>query len=137
MLIVSFLHSDKKPPLRVKVMKESRENRSKKITIKLTHSEFERFKESLKVSGLTESSYFRQLLVGKDDVEVSKGEEVPLVDRKLVFLFNKISNNINQLAKNSNRAHLTGLINTTHYKLLLNRLINIEDLLNNMIKNSK
>ena len=116
--------------------KERKVAQTEVISFRLTKDEYEQFNDAISQSGLKRGPFFKGLVLSKSNVVV-QAVETKTVDRKLVFLFNKISNNINQLAKNSNRAHLTGLINTTHYKLLLNRLINIEDLLNNMIKNSK
>ena len=69
----------------------------------------------------------REVFIAKADkaqvpVKVSKD------NKRLLFLANKASNNINQLAHRINLDNKKGKINESTYKSLLNSLINIERL---------
>lgn len=104
---------------------------------KLTRTVAWRVTETVKVemdqqyaeSGLTQSEFLRELLQRKKATIVAKPR--PSSDLKqLVFLFNKASNNINQLAHRANAAHLDGTENEQTYAGILAAL----QLLNEQLK---
>jgi hypothetical protein len=99
---------------------------TKVFGFRLEQSEGEMYDAKLKELGLTRSEFFRQAF---RDLNVTF--QAPSKDyERLLFIFNKSSNNLNQLAHRVHSAHLkSGLISETLYIKLLNELVLIRELL--------
>ena len=103
----------------------SKENKNVKITFRLSQSEFEPYEKLINESGLKTSKVMREVFIAKaGKVELPKTQSKD--SKRLLFLANKASNNINQLARKLNMDHNKGIVNERTYSLLLNNLINIE-----------
>ena len=84
----------------------------------------ERFDEKYKQSNLSMSEFLRKLLdERKENVTIVARPKMTGDKRRLLFLANKISNNINQLAHKVNSHHLSGLINDKTYEDVLRSLV--------------
>lgn len=127
----------KKKPVQLRREKEQMARPKKPDSEKLTRTVAWRVTEAVKAemdqqyakSGLTQSEFLRELLQCKKATIVAKPR--PSADLKqLVFLFNKASNNINQLAHRANAAHLDGTENEQTYAGILAAL----QLLNEQLK---
>lgn len=102
------------------------------VSFRLTRDEFSPFEEQVKKSQLSRSAFFRKLSLSKSD-----GINIEVKDTtKLLYLFNKSSNNINQLALKINAAHKNGTISERKYTLLLNALINISSLMKKVVEDA-
>lgn len=111
--------------MKIKRPNQDKENKKIIVTFRLSQSEFLPYEKLINDSGLTKSRVMREVFIAKSDKAVLPKQ--PSADSKrLVFLANKTSNNINQLARNLNSDHLEGIVNEKTYKTLLNNLINIE-----------
>ena len=87
-----------------------------------------------KESGLTQSEFLRELLQNRKATIVARPKKSQ--DKKrLLFLFNKTSNNINQLAYRVNADHLEGRNTDSTYQNIANELEAIRGLLLEGIKN--
>ncbi len=121
-----------KPTLRVLNMTIN-EKKNVKITFRLSESEFKPYEKVIAKSGLKTSQVMREVFIEKSD-KVVLPKQQSSDSKRLVFLANKASNNINQIAKKLNIDHLEGTVNEKTYTALLNNLINIERSFFNAIK---
>ncbi len=96
------------------------------IQLKLTPSEFKPYKALLDSSGLKRAALFKKIVLNRV-VEISETKESPEKER-VIFLANKTSNNINQIAKNINQAYRGGVVSEHLYRQTLNNLIALEKL---------
>ncbi|EQB98984.1 putative relaxosome component [Photorhabdus temperata subsp. temperata M1021] len=102
------------------------------VSLRITPDEFSPFEKQIKESQLSRSAFFRKLVLDKKDfinIEVKD-------TRQLLYLFNKSSNNINQLALKVNVAHKNGTISDKKYILFLNALLNIEALMKKAVEDA-
>ncbi|MFA0073428.1 plasmid mobilization relaxosome protein MobC [Vibrio cyclitrophicus] len=105
-----------------------KENRSVPISFRLTESEFEPYKYVLAKTELTKTDFFRSVFLNKQ-YTFNVNEKRPVEYDRLLFLFNKTSNNINQIAHKLNGAYRGGIVSEKVYVESLNNLISIERLL--------
>ncbi len=75
-------------------------------------------------SGLTQSEFLRELLERQKVQIVARKKSSPDLKRAL-FLMNKTSNNINQLAHRANADHLAGTLSEERYAGILGQLQDI------------
>uniref|UniRef100_UPI0036D9968B plasmid mobilization protein n=1 Tax=Photorhabdus sp. RM322S TaxID=3342825 RepID=UPI0036D9968B len=102
------------------------------VSLRITPDEFSLFEKQIKESQLSRSAFFRKLVLDKKDfinIEVKD-------TRQLLYLFNKSSNNINQLALKVNVSHKNGTISDKKYILFLNALLNIEALMKKAVEDA-
>lgn len=102
------------------------------VSLRITPDEFLPFEKQIKESQLSRSAFFRKLVLDKQgsiNIEVKD-------TRQLLYLFNKSSNNINQLALKVNVAHKNGIISDRKYTLFLNALYNIESLMKKAVEDA-
>lgn len=89
-------------------------------------------------SNLTISEFLRELLDDKNEkvtiIAKERKEKTPLDVRRVVFLANKTSNNINQLAHKVNSHHMAGLVNDKLYEDILRSLCFTNEILSGFIR---
>jgi hypothetical protein len=95
------------------------------VSVRLTDEQYAPHDEIMKRTGVSASAYFRELLTNKHPVF----KEASMADERLVFVFNKSSNNLNQVAKRVHQAHHRGIISQVLFMKLCNTLNAIRDLL--------
>ena len=95
------------------------------VTFRLSKSEFSPYEKLIESSGLAKSKVMREVFIAKSDKAVLPKTQSK-DSKRLLFLANKTSNNINQLARKLNMDYNKGIVTEKTYTLLLNNLINIE-----------
>ena len=111
---------------------ENKEISSVHIQFKITPSEYVPYDNILVATGMTRAALFKMIVLNKE-VVLKLGNEGKEERDRLVFLSNKASNNINQIAKNVNQAYRGGVINESLYVQTLNNLISLEKLFSGAI----
>nr|EET1193762.1 relaxosome protein [Escherichia coli] len=97
------------------------------ISLRLTDEEYQSFHQYLTSLDVSRSEFFRMLILNRlDDIPALKPKR-PTDYRELLRLFNKSSNNINQIAKKINTEYRNGFILESTYLRYLNVLVNIRD----------
>ncbi|KPY88581.1 hypothetical protein ALP50_200182 [Pseudomonas syringae pv. spinaceae] len=100
-------------------------NKDRVVSFRLTEEQYAPFEKIMQQSGTKSSVFFRELVLNKNPVFKAAS-----VDQgRLVFIFNKSSNNLNQLAKRVHQAHHRGIVSEGVYLKISNTLMSIRDLL--------
>ncbi|ELL6455229.1 molybdopterin-guanine dinucleotide biosynthesis protein MobC [Salmonella enterica] len=98
------------------------------VSFRLSESEFAPFEKKLAASEMKKSEFFREIFLNANVNLTVKG--VPSKELKdLIYIFSKSSNNLNQIAYKLNLAHQMGRVSESLYINILNRLVNIEELM--------
>lgn len=103
------------------------------ISIRLTDEEYQPFKELLEHTDIGKSEFFRALILNRIS-ELPVKPKSTTDYKRCLFLMNKTSNNLNQIAHRLNLDHNKGIISSSLYERALNTLINIRDLLQGALK---
>lgn len=112
----------------------SKEIATEHIQIKLTKAEFEPYKKLMAAANIKKGTLFRKVVLGQDiNIVQSKSKAQSKESERIIFLANKASNNINQIAKSLNQAYRGGVVNEQVYLKTLNNLVSIEKLFNGAI----
>ncbi|HCY2211733.1 TPA: plasmid mobilization relaxosome protein MobC [Escherichia coli] len=105
----------------------SKVERKHVISLRLTDEEYQSFHEYFTSLEVSRSEFFRMVILNRlDDIPTLK-QKRPVEYRELLRLFNKSSNNINQIAKKINTEYRNGFISESTYLRYLNVLVNIRD----------
>ncbi len=94
---------------------------SKVASFRLTAADHAAYREKFEASGLTQSEFFRECVL-TNRTQVVARSRASLDKQRLLYLFNKTSNNINQLAHRANGDHLEGKTNEATYRAILTQL---------------
>ena len=108
--------------------KENKENKEILISFRLTASEYEAISIKLQKSTLSRSEFFREVFLRQTYIFNLK-EKKPPEYKNLLFIFNKASNNLNQIAKRVNSDNKSGVVSNTTYLKTINQLISINNYL--------
>lgn len=112
-----------------------KKNKDKVVAFRLSQEDFAQFEEKLASSNMKKSEFFREVFLNAN-VNITL-KAAPSKDLEwLVFLFNKSSNNLNQIAHQINSAHLAGKVSERLYKAVNNALVDVRELLMAGIKNA-
>lgn len=119
-------------PLAIEAFMVIRKTKDKVLSFRVSDEDAEAFEARLKESGLKKSDYFRQVFIEqKTEINVTHKDV-----HKLVFYYNKSSNNLNQLAHRANTAFMTNKVDERLYKRVLNALTDIRTLLLRGVENA-
>lgn len=105
--------------------KISKSNLEVVVTFRMSAEEFAPYKKLIEDSGMSKSSVMRNVFISKSE-NATLPKQPNKDTKRIVFLANKTSNNVNQLARKLNIDSLKGKVNKSTYSLMLNNLINIE-----------
>ncbi len=94
---------------------------TKTVAFRLTEADHAAYKKKFGASGLTQSEFFRRHVLNNTTTVIAK-PKASEDHRQLLYLANKTSNNINQLAHRVNADHLAGLISERVYVDILAQL---------------
>lgn len=109
------------------VASTSKVERKHVISLRLTDEEYQSFHDYFTSLEVSRSEFFRMVILNRlDDIPTLK-QKRPVEYRELLRLFNKSSNNINQIAKKINTEYRNGFISESTYLRYLNVLVNIRD----------
>ncbi|WGO82249.1 plasmid mobilization protein [Arsenophonus apicola] len=102
--------------------------KDKVVAFRLSQEDFSHFEEKLLLSQMTKSAFFREVFL-QANVNLTV-QSLPSKDLgHLTFLYNKASNNLNQIAHQVNIAHLNQKVSERLYRQVNNGLIDIRELL--------
>lgn len=119
--------------LRTLRAKMKKTNKSVHVTFRLTEDEYAPFAKAIAQLDISKSEFFRMLTLNRIENYQPDYRQQPDYKRCL-FLMNKTSNNLNQIAHRLNLDHNKGIISSSLYERALNTLINIRDLLQGALK---
>lgn len=108
--------------------KTTQKNKDKVVAFRLSQDDFAQFEEKLAASNMKKSEFFREVFLNAN-VNITLNSAPSKDLRRLTYLFNKASNNINQIAHQLNSAHLSGQVSERLYKSVNNVLIDIREIL--------
>lgn len=93
----------------------------KTVSVGLSQADYDAWQAKVDASGLTKSEFFREAILANRTKVVARPRAS--ADKvRLLFLANKASNNINQLAHRANSDHLAGKLSEGAYSALLYEL---------------
>ncbi|WP_233860056.1 plasmid mobilization protein [Paraburkholderia sp. HD33-4] len=93
----------------------------KPIAFRLSEADREAYLAKVAASGLTQSEFFRLAVLTNRTQVIAR--PASSADRKrLLYVFNKTSNNLNQIAHRANAEHLRGTLSEATYDQLLVQL---------------
>lgn len=112
-----------------------KKNKDKVVAFRLSQDDFAQFEEKLAASAMNKSEFFREVFLNAHvSLTVKSAPSRDL--EQLIFIFNKSSNNLNQIAHRVNSAYLTGKVSEQLYKSVTNALIDIRELLLSGVKDA-
>lgn len=79
-------------------MKNKKENKTRKCTIRMTQTEFEGLVADMRAKGIKDTSKYVRTLINHPRMTVSQSD-LDEINLKLIYEINKIGNNINQIAR--------------------------------------
>ena len=113
------------PPTEAQCMTSKTKDDAQKLTrpvsFRLTAADHAAYLAKVDASGLKPSEFFRDAVLTNRTQIVARPKASPERGR-LLYLFNKTSNNINQLAHRANADHLAGVISEATYTRILTDL---------------
>ncbi|WP_454862587.1 plasmid mobilization protein [Paraburkholderia fungorum] len=93
----------------------------KPIAFRLSDADRAAYLAKVEQSGMTQSEFFRQAVLTNRTQVIAR--PVASADRKrLLYIFNKTSNNLNQIAHRANSEHVRGKLSEATYEQLLTQL---------------
>ncbi|PCD85915.1 plasmid mobilization relaxosome protein MobC [Vibrio mediterranei] len=97
------------------------------VQAKLTPSEYEPFKQLIEITGLKKATLIKKVILSnKNNVFcVEKSKEEIESKKRMLFLANKASNNINQIAKRLNQAYRGEIVSERNYRQIMNDLVGV------------
>ena len=102
-------------------VKSDDEKLSHTVAFRLTDGDFLAYKRKFSASGLTQSEFFRAHVLTNTTKVVAK-PKASADTKRAVFLLQKASNNINQLAHRANAEHLAGILSESTFQAILLQL---------------
>ncbi|HGS5816809.1 TPA: plasmid mobilization relaxosome protein MobC [Vibrio diabolicus] len=103
-----------------------KESASIHVQARLTPSEYAPFKKLIEITGTKKATLFRHVILSNKNNVVCLGKSSEEEAKKrMVFLANKASNNLNQIAKRLNQAHRGEVVREQHYTRMMNELIGL------------
>ncbi|EPN0316314.1 plasmid mobilization relaxosome protein MobC [Vibrio vulnificus] len=110
------------------------ENDEVVIMFKITKEQFAKYEPIINALDVYRATFFKHLLLNKNyTYKESNKAEI----KRMLFLVNKTSNNINQIAHRLNADNLSGIISQRTYGTAINELITIKQQLERIIDVSK
>lgn len=108
-------------------MSESK-NKTRVVSFRIAEEDIAAYEEKLKNSGVTKSKFFREILFDSNATFEAPPKSKDF--ERLLFLYNKSSNNLNQLAHRVNSAYRKSeVISESLYIKAVNELVLIRELL--------
>lgn len=108
--------------------KDESEKLTKTVAFRLTKGDYTAYRAKFGVSGMSQSEFFRKHVLANTTQVISR----PVVSadtKRAVFLLQKASNNINQLAHRANAENLAGVLSERTYSQILTQLERLNDFL--------
>lgn len=100
---------------------QAKPGKSVPISFRLKEDEFKPYAVLIEQSTLTTSAFFRKIFIDHD-VNINLEQKKPVDYQRLLFLMNKSSNNINQIAKKVNTDYKSGTVSQATYSKVISEL---------------
>lgn len=123
-------------PLRVLIMSKETNKKSIVVAFRLSEEEFKPFADLLADSTMSKSDFFREVFLARN-INITLERKASPEYGRLLFLMNKASNNINQIAKRINIDYKAGLVSESRYSKIINELISLNSLLKGIVDAGK
>ena len=94
---------------------------SKPVSFRLSEADHLAYMQKCEAAGLSPSDFFRECVL-TNRTQIVARPKASADRRRLLFLVNKASNNINQLAHRANADHLAGTLSELKYEAILDNL---------------
>ncbi|WP_287101551.1 plasmid mobilization relaxosome protein MobC [Hydrotalea sp. AMD] len=94
--------------------KRKKASLTKPVSFRLSETDHAAYMEKVELSGLKPSEFFRDCVLQNKTQVIAREKNSQERDR-LIYLFNKASNNVNQLARRANTDYLAGKISENTY----------------------
>ena len=108
----------------------------KPIAFRLSDADRAVYLEKVNRSGLTQSEFFRQAVLTNRTQVIAR--PVASVDRKrLLYIFNKTSNNLNQIAHRLHSLAQANIVDAQRYLAVLDALASIESALTDALAHAR
>jgi hypothetical protein len=91
------------------------------VAFRLTDGDFEGYEQKFSAAGLNQSEFFREHVL-KNTTQVVARPRASADGKRAVFLLQKASNNVNQLAHRANAEHLAGVLSEATFVALISQL---------------
>lgn len=104
------------------------EQLEKVVSLRLTASDHEQWLSKVQASGQTRSEFFRSCVLG-NKTEVIAKTPASADKLRLIWYFNKASNNLNQLAWSAHQARRRGMLDNRAFERVLVQLSKITELM--------
>jgi len=111
-----------------------KEKLTKPVSFRLTGADHAAYLLKVEASGMKSSEFFRDCVLSNKTQVIARSKASVEKDQ-IIYLFNKTSNNMNQLAHKVNAAHLAGSVSEATYADILAELQTLADLMKAVIKN--
>lgn len=105
----------------------SKQPSTKYVGFRLKIEEYEKFAAKAELANMHLTEYLRIAILENQSVVVAKQPKASADKRALQYLFNKTSNNMNQLAHMANSKNKGGVLNDKTFDRILAALIVIRD----------
>jgi Bacterial mobilisation protein (MobC) len=99
----------------------SKDKLTRLVSFRLTDADHQAYLEKVEASGLKPSTFFRDCVL-TNRTQIIARPKSSLEKSRLLYLFNKASNNINQLAHRANSEHKGGGLSDGTYREILDAL---------------
>ena len=99
----------------------SKDKLTRLVSFRLTDADHQAYLEKVEASGLKPSTFFRDCVL-TNRTQIIARPKSSLEKSRLLYLFNKASNNINQLAHRANSEHKGGSLSDGTYREILDAL---------------
>lgn len=93
----------------------------KRVAYRLSDEDYATFIEKVKASGMTKSEFFREAIL-KNRTQIVARKTASEDRKRLLHIFDKAGNNLNQIAHRANREHQQGKLSEHTYEQLLYQL---------------
>lgn len=114
--------------------KEETDKRPPPLSFRLTKDDYAAYLAKVKASGMSKSKFFRDCVLNNRTHVIAR-KQSSTEKGQLLYLFNKASNNINQLAYRANSDHVAGRISERTYAAILAELEELSHLMKATLKN--
>lgn len=88
------------------------------VSFRLTEADHKNYLAKVEASGMKPSEFFRECVL-TNKTQVIERPKTSGDKKRLLYLFNKTSNNINQLAHRANSDYLNGVVSEKTYSKML------------------
>jgi hypothetical protein len=114
--------------------KKHAEGLKKSVSFRLSEADFYVYEAKVLASGLKNSEFFRDCVLTNRTQIISK-PSMSQDKKHLLYLFNKASNNLNQIAHRANSDYLAGKLTEKKYEEILHNLEQMTYFLKATLKN--